>query len=88
MYECIYKQDFSRWEWAEELLLTRYSRSYSQLLMIISMTELQFNKLFFMKRLNFVTYWRCLVGPGNIFQNSLHYKRTSRIPWRNVLLGG
>ena len=39
-------------------------------LMIISMTELQFI-IFFMKRLNFATDWRCLDETRNLLQNNV-----------------
>ena len=55
LYGYIDKQDFRKWEWAEEILPTRYSRSYSISLMIILVTELQFNILLSMKRLSFAT---------------------------------
>ena len=55
LYEYDDKQGFSKWEWAEEILL-RYSRIYSISLLIIPVTELQFNILFYMERLNFATY--------------------------------
>ena len=52
------------------MLLTRYLRNYSISLVIISVTELEFNTLFFMKCSNFATDSRCLAGTGNLFQNN------------------
>ena len=71
LYEYIDKEDLSRLKWAKEILLTRYSLSYSISLMIMPVTEWQFNILFFMKRLCFATDWRCLADTGNIFQNNV-----------------
>ena len=70
MHEYIDKKIY-KVKYTKEIILTRKSRNYSISLKVITVTDLQFNVLSFMKRLNFATHSRYLGTTVKLFQDNV-----------------